>query len=144
MRSVCARAWTTKPIDSAAARKASWERNPIEFDPDIPWPIRQRYWRRKLGRLRLDAEPIDEQLARYRRVTMMLTAIPSALAVFIIALFAAFRRPDVGLVLAVVLFVPVVVIAWIDFKLLERRACRYLAELSEHERARERDSSDKR
>lgn len=84
------------------------------------------------------------QVARYRRVTMMLTAIPSALAVFIIALFAAFRRADVGLVLAVVLFVPVVVIAWVDFKLLERRANQYLVELSEHEGDRDRDISGNR
>ena len=112
------------------------ENAPIAPDPHIPWAIREQYWRRKLGRLRLDAEPIDVQLRRYRRVTVVLSAISSALALFIVALFAAFRRPDIGLLLAAVLFVPVVLVSWIDYKLLERRADRYLRDLHEHEQGR--------
>jgi hypothetical protein len=33
------------------------------------WQERERQWQRRLGRLRLGAEPIAEQLAKYRRVT---------------------------------------------------------------------------
>ena len=33
------------------------------------WRLRENQWRRKLGRLRLGVEPIEEQLARYRGVT---------------------------------------------------------------------------
>ena len=60
----------------------------------------------KLGRLRLGVEPIEEQLARYRRVTWVLTAIPLALSVFIIILFTVQGRLDVGIVLSAVLLLP--------------------------------------
>ena len=93
--------------------------DPSDNDPD--WDARLRSWRRKLGRLRLGVEPIDEQLARYRRVTLALTVIPSLIGAMIVAIFTAFRRPDVGLIVATVLFLPVVVVAWIDFALLQRR-----------------------
>jgi hypothetical protein len=113
---------------------------PIEPDPepepDAEWEERQRYWRRRLGRLRIGPEPIADQLARYRRVTLMLTAIPAALAVFFVSLFAAFRRPDVGVVLALVLFVPVVAVAWLDFTRLRLRAERYEQERRDHEQSR--------
>ncbi len=36
---------------------------------EAAWRTREAVWRRKLGRLRLGVEPIEEQLARYRRVT---------------------------------------------------------------------------
>ena len=78
--------------------------------------------RQRLGRLRLGAEPLEDQVARYRRVTLVLTAIPALLALVFVALFAAFGRPGVGLVLAIVLMAPIVAIAWLDQGLLERRA----------------------
>ena len=89
---------------------------------DAAWSARLQYWRRKLRRLRLEAEPLETQLARYRRVTWALTAIPLAIALMFVALFSAFRRPDVGIVLALILLAPVVVVAWIDDGLLRRRA----------------------
>ena len=91
---------------------------------------RRVYWARKLRRLQLDAEPIEEQLARYKRVTWALTVIPSIMALMFIALFSAFRRPDLGLLVALVLFGPVVTIAWLDYKALERNARAYLVELN--------------
>ncbi len=103
------------------------------YDNDPEWDARLRSWRRKLGRLRLGVEPIDEQLARYRRVTLVLTVIPSLIAAMIVAIFTAFRRPDVGLILAAILFLPVVVVAWIDYALLHRRASGYLSDLRDHE-----------
>jgi hypothetical protein len=106
---------------------------------DAEWDIRLRYWRRKLGRLRLGVEPIAEQLARYRRVTIMLTAIPLALGAFFLALFSAFGRPDVGAVFALSVLGPVIAVAWLDFGLMSRRAARFGRELREHEtRARAR------
>ena len=36
---------------------------------DAAWSVRRKTWARKLGRLRLGAEPSRIQLARYRRVT---------------------------------------------------------------------------
>jgi hypothetical protein len=89
---------------------------------------RQRYWQRKLGRLRLGAEPLGVQLARYRRVTWMLTAIPLLIALFFVALFTAFHRTDIGLILAAILLLPIVVLAWLEYGLLARRAACYLRE----------------
>src|SRR4051812_45624771 len=86
---------------------------------------RRRYWRRKLGRLRLGVEPLEEQLARYRRVTWMLTAVPAGIGLMFVALFAAFRRPDVGLWLAGLLLAPIVIVAWIDYGVLRWRVTRY-------------------
>ena len=101
---------------------------------DEAWQARQRYWRRKLGRLRLGVEPLEEQLARYRRVTWMLTAVPMGIGLMFVGLFAAFERPDVGLLLAAVLLLPVVVVAWFDYGLLRHRARRYLREQAKHDR----------
>jgi hypothetical protein len=101
---------------------------------DEAWQARQRYWRRKLGRLRLGVEPLEDQLARYRRVTWMLTAVPLAIGLMFVGLFAAFERPDVGLVLVSILLVPIVAIAWLDYGLLRLRAGRYTRERAEYER----------
>ena len=101
---------------------------------DPAWSARLQYWRRKLRRLRLEAEPLEVQLARYRRVTWALTAIPLAIALMFVALFSAFRRPDVGILLALILFAPVVVVAWINDGLLHRRAASYIRELAEARR----------
>jgi uncharacterized membrane protein len=100
---------------------------------DESWQTREHYWQRKLGRLRLGAEPLHVQLARYRRVTWMLTAVPLVIALMFFALFSAFHRPDIGLIVATILLLPIVVIAWIDQRRLERRAATYLRERREYE-----------
>jgi hypothetical protein len=111
-------------------------RPPLETVPG--WPERERYWRRKLGRLRLGAEPLEEQLARYRRVTWALTIVPLAIGLMFIALFAAFRRPDVGALLAAVLLLPVVALAWLNHMRLERRVAAYRRERREFEARKRR------
>lgn len=95
---------------------------------DPEWTARQSYWRRKLRRLRLEAEPIEQQVARYRRVTVALSSLAGVLALAFLALFGAFRRPDVGAVVVGVLLVPIAVLAWIDQAVLEHRARAYLRE----------------
>ena len=102
------------------------------------WRTREQEWRRKLGRLRLGVEPLDEQLARYRRVTWALTAVPAIIAVMFLGLFTAFGRPDIGVVVVVILFGPIIVFSWLGFKKLERRANAYLAELARFESERQR------
>jgi hypothetical protein len=102
------------------------------------WRARQDVWRRKLGRLRLGVEPIEEQLARYRRVTWALTAVPAGLAVFFFTLFAIFGYPLVGLVVDAVLFLPIVLGAWADYGLMALRARRYSDEAERYLRERER------
>jgi hypothetical protein len=104
---------------------------------DDAWAARQRDWQRKLGRLRLGAEPLDVQIERYRRVTWMLTAVPLVIALIFVGLFTAFHRTLYGVVIAAILLLPIVVVAWIDFGFLRLRVARYARELREHqERAR--------
>jgi hypothetical protein len=109
-----------------------------EGELETRWRHRENQWRRKLGRLRLGVEPIEEQLARYRRVTWSLTVIPFVLAVMFLTLFTVFGRPDVGLILVSILLLPIILGAWLDYALLSWRARRYLVEaaayLSEKER----------
>jgi hypothetical protein len=66
----------------------------------------------------------------------MLTAVPMVIAVMFFALFTAFRRPDIGLIIAALLVLPIVVSAWTDQCLLESRVARYLRERSEYERCK--------
>jgi hypothetical protein len=79
--------------------------------------------------VRLGVEPVEVQLARYRRVTWMLTAVPLAIALLFVALFAAFQRPVIGLVLAAILLLPIVVVAWLEHGLLVYQVARYQREL---------------
>jgi hypothetical protein len=97
-------------------------------DPERQWRERQRYWAWKLGRLRLGVESLDVQLARYRRVTWALTLIPAVMGLFFVALFSAFGRPDIGLIVVAIILAPVVAIAWLDYARLTRNARRYQAE----------------
>ena len=100
------------------------------------WAVRQRYWSKKLGRIRLGVEPVQVQLDKYRRVTIGMTVFPFSVGLMFVALFSAFGRPDVGLILASVLFIPVVAIAWIDFAVLSSRVKRYLREVESFESTR--------
>jgi fatty acid desaturase len=101
-----------------------------ESDPffDAGWAEREGAWRRRLGRIRLGAEPLDQQLARSRRVTWALTVIAAIIAAQFIALFAAFHAPATGAVVAGVLFLPVVVFAWLEDWSRHRRVAAYLRE----------------
>jgi len=101
---------------------------------ETQWRFREGRWQYKLGRLRLGVEPLDEQLARYRRVTWALTAVPSLLALMFLTLFGVFGRPDIGLVFVAIILVPIVAGAWIDYALLARRAGRYVREHDEYAR----------
>jgi hypothetical protein len=67
---------------------------------DERWRERRAYWGRKLGRLRLGVEPLAAQLERHRRVGWALSAVAGGMAIFFIALFGAFGRPDIGLIVA--------------------------------------------
>ena len=110
-------------------------------DLESRWRLRENQWRRKLGRLRLGVEPIEEQLARYRRVTWALTAVPSLLGLMFLTLFTVFGRPDIGVIFDAIVLLPIVIGAWLDYALLARRATRYLGELSEYLRQKDRKIS---
>ena len=102
-------------------------------DRDNSWPDREAYWRRRLRRIRFDAEPIGEQLARQFRVTVALTAIPGGVGLMILAIFAAFGRVDVGsAVVGVLVLRPGVGLAWLDYAVLRARVLSYLQERAAH------------
>jgi hypothetical protein len=94
------------------------------------WLARERHWERRLSRLRLD-EPLDAQLARFRQVTWVLTAIPCGMGLIIVAIFTAFWWPLMGLLIACVLVLPIVGLAWTDYLRLVRLAAEYQRERAE-------------
>jgi hypothetical protein len=96
---------------------------PIETDQD--WAERERYWRARLRRLRFGVEPLAVQVEKYRKVTIVLSAVSAGIALMFLMIFSAFRRPDIGLVLIVVLFVPMISLAWLDFRTLAGRVAEY-------------------
>lgn len=98
------------------------------------WPQRERAWARKLGRVRLGVEPVPDQLRKYRAVTWVITIVAGGMAVFIAALFTAFKSPGTGLIVAGVLFGPVILSAWLGYAKLESRALAYLREKAEVDR----------
>jgi hypothetical protein len=108
-----------------------------EDDLESRWQARQNQWRRKLGRLRLGVEPIEEQLARYRGVTLVLTVVSSALGLMFLALFTVFHRPAIGLIFDGIVLLPIIIVAWLDFALLAGRAKRYLEERDAYLREKE-------
>jgi hypothetical protein len=111
--------------DSPTMEKTTSDPEPRPDDAAHRWRERERIWARKLGRLRLGAEPLDEQLARYRRVTWGLTLVPCGIALLFIALFTVFGRPDIGLILVAILLGPVIGLAWLDYARLARKVRLY-------------------
>lgn len=71
-------------------------------------------WRRRLGRLRLGVEPLEDQAARLRRVTWGLTFVPLVFAAILFSIVTAFGAPLLGLLVASILFGPVILFAWLD------------------------------
>jgi hypothetical protein len=90
--------------------------------------------------LRLGAEPIDVQLEKYRRVTLMLTAVPLVIGLMFVGLFTAFRRPDIGLWVVGLVLLPIIGVAWLDFVLLKRAARSFELERKAYEQRRDRGS----
>jgi hypothetical protein len=103
-------------------------------EQEARWRLREEEWSRKLGRLHLGVEPIEEQLARYRRATWGLTVVPGLIALAFLTLFTLFGRPDIGLVVITILFVPIIFFSWLDYLKLDRRARAYLEERASFDR----------
>jgi len=89
---------------------------------------RDLYWRKKLRRLRFGVEPFAVQLEKYRLVTLALSAVSAVVAALFLMIFAAFRRPDIGLIVDGLLIAPIVAIAWGDYRVLAGRVAAYEAE----------------
>jgi hypothetical protein len=105
-------------------------------DTDQDWSERELYWRSKLRRLRFGVEPLRVQVEKYCRVTITLSSVCVIIAVMFLTIFAAFGRPDVGLVVVLVLFVPIVGLAWLDYWKLAARVAAYEAEKKAEDQAR--------
>lgn len=88
--------------------------------PEPQQPSYGELRRRGLGRIRPQAGPIDQQVAKYHRSTIALLIILACVGVLLLALFACFRRPDIGLGVVALLIVPPGLLAWLDFRKLER------------------------
>src|SRR5262249_51762806 len=102
-------------------------RRPVVKTPG-KWAEREEFWARELPRLRLGAEPIADQLKRLRRTTWALTIVPAIIGVMFVALFWAFGSPALGLAVASVILGPMVVLAWLEYCSIRRRAARYESE----------------
>jgi multisubunit Na+/H+ antiporter MnhB subunit len=102
------------------------------------WRVRERDWARKLGRLRLGVEPLEEQLERYRRTTWALAIVPGVIALMFLTLFTVFGRPDIGLIVVLILFVPMILCAWLGYTRLKRPAAAYLADRASFENEKKR------
>ncbi len=91
-------------------------------------PAREIYWRKKLRRLRFNAEPLSVQVEKYRLSTKVLSAVIGGVSLMFLAIFTAFRRPDIALIFIAVVFGPIVALSWWDFKRLERNFVAYQKE----------------
>ena len=94
--------------------------NLTSYDPGEPPDARQTPESRSVGRLRLDAEPLEVQLARHRAAFHVLVGVTTAIAAAFFALFAAFDRPGVGLGVAALLWLPIVGVSGRDHRRLTR------------------------
>src|SRR5262245_57323320 len=96
-------------------------------------PERRRYWQRRLGRIRLGAEPVAWQLERYKFVTWALTVVPLGIAAIIVGIFTAFGAPVTGLAAVAILFGPVIAIAWWDYQRMSAAVRAFLGERTQGE-----------
>lgn len=93
-------------------------------------------WSRKLGRLRLGVEPLDDQLDRITKTTAVLTAVASGVGLSFVGLFTAFGRPLIGLTVAAVILTPWLALAWVDVMRLRARVGAYRRALAGFEATR--------
>jgi hypothetical protein len=94
-------------------------------------PERRREWSSKLGRFLMNPEPLDVQLAASKRVVAALTGVVGVIASIIVAIFTAFGRVDIGVVVAGFILLPIVLTAWIGQSRRSRNVAAYLSELGQ-------------
>ena len=92
-------------------------------------PAREAYWRRRFGSSGLSPGPVDLGHLRLRfHTTILMSGLLAMIGLFMLAIFAGFGRPDVGLRIFGFLFVPVVLWTWLEYAVLRRRVHAYLRE----------------
>lgn len=108
----------------------------IETEPQLPSQSRDRierqeYWSRRLGRIRLGVEPLRDQLARLRKVSIVATLVILFIGLFMFMLFVVFGRPDIGAIVAAIAILPLCGLAWSEDWKCHRRVREYERELSQ-------------
>ncbi len=98
--------------------------------PDEDRIARQQHWQRKLGKLKLGAEPLQTQLDRQKRATQGLTIVSGTIGLIFFALFSAFRAPFTGAIVGGLLVLPIISLAWLRFAILRKHVKTYLQEHS--------------
>lgn len=96
--------------------------SPESSSPETTWP----YWRVRLARLSPYTSDIEDQLERLRQLTIVLTIVPGIMATIIFVLFTIFGRPDVGFLVILILFGPIIGIAWRDYSRIKKEAHAFL------------------
>jgi hypothetical protein len=81
---------------------------------------------------------LEEQLGRIERATKVLTLVVLMIGLMFLALFSAFRRPDIGLIIGLLVFAPISGAAWFDVWRLKRTAADYARELRAFEEGQTR------
>ena len=82
-------------------------------------------WSRRLGPLRLDAEPLRVQLERRRKVSLGVTGVSLIVSALFLQIFFAFSAPLLGLAVVSALLGPVIAGAWLEYRGLKRRVAEY-------------------
>jgi hypothetical protein len=93
---------------------------------------REEFWARRLRPI-LPGPPalVEAQLDQRRRGTIVISALIGLIGLFLLAIFAAFGRTDIGLRVFAIELVPATAFCWLDFRSLSNRARAYLRERAE-------------
>lgn len=98
--------------------------NPV-IKNSVEWPR----WRVRLARLSPYTIEVSEQLDRLYHLTIVLTIVPGIMAFIVLSLFLIFGRLDIGLVAILIIFGPMIGLAWLDYRSIARQARHYLASI---------------
>ena len=67
-----------------------------------------------------------------------IAVVPGIIALMFLTLFTVFGRPDIGFAVILILFVPMILFAWVGYARLKRRAAAYLADRARFEEEKKR------
>jgi hypothetical protein len=92
-------------------------------------PAREAYWRERFGSFGLNPGPVHLGHLRVRfYTTIVMSGLVAIIGLIMLAIFAAFGRPDVGLRIFGFLFLPLILWTWLEYAVLRRRVHAYLRE----------------
>ena len=93
---------------------------------------REAYWAHRLRPIHPGPRAqVETQLDQRRRGTIVVSALIGLIGLFLLAIFAAFGRADIGLRVLAIELVPATAFCWLDHLGLRKRARAYLRERAE-------------